>query len=149
MADVARLDHLAAGLLRFFDMDPRLALRLDPLGIGLAHGFQRTHPPFVTGTARLDALPYPGFFLRQFFIEQAVAPGFRLQPVFLFQQKFLIAVRPVGEAPAIQFQDAGRQPLQEGPVVGHKHDAARKSVNPVLQPLYGAEVQMVGGFVQK
>ena len=48
----------------------------DTCGSLLTHDLQRTYTAFIPAFTCLDALPYPDFFLGQFFVELRVAAIF-------------------------------------------------------------------------
>ena len=48
----------------------------------------------------------------------------------------------VGRA-AIELQDPGRDPIEQVPVVGYQHQTAAKRPQSVLEPVDGAQVEMV------
>ena len=60
-----------------------------------------------------------------------------------------VAHRPQARPAAVELQHAGRQRLQEPPVVGHEHDRRAEVADGALQPLDRAEVEVVGGLVQQ
>ena len=115
----------------------------------LAHGRQVAHPAFVTRAAGAYALAYPDFLLRQALVELR---GFG---VLNGQQGvFVLAVgRPVcGEAPqppAVQLDDAGGQAVEEDAVVGDEDERAGEAQQVGFEPLDGADVEMIGRFVQE
>ena len=50
---------------------------------------------------------------------------------------------------AVQLDDPGRHPVQEGSVMGDGHDTALEIDQQVFQPFDRVEVQVVGGLVQQ
>ena len=149
VGDVAELHHLAAGLSAVLHVDARVSLGLEPLGRLLAHGHERAHPAFVARAARLDAAPDPFLLLGQPLVEQGVVPGVFRQGLLLELEVVVVAAGPAREPGAIQLHDAGGQAPQEGAVVGDEQDAAGVIVDPVLEPLDRAQVEMVGGLVEE
>ncbi len=67
---------------------------------------------------------------------------------FLLDKRRVIA-RPGGQHSAIQFQQPGRQPLQQGAVVGDEQQAAPELQQLLFQPLDGFQIQMIRGFIQQ
>ena len=66
----------------------------------------------------------------------------------MHQEAGVVAL-PVDQVAAIQFEDAGGQGLEEGAVVGDEQHGARIAAQGVFQPGDGADVQVVGGFVEQ
>ena len=149
VGDVAQFHHLAAGLTAVLHVDARLARGLQALRRLLPHGNEGAHTALVAGAARLDALADPRFLLGQPLVEQGVAPGVLGQGLFLEGEVVVVAAGPAREAGTVQLHDAGGQPPQEGAVVGDEQDAARVVVDPILEPLDGAQVEVVGGLVEE
>ena len=94
-------------------------------------------------------MAYPRFLLRQAFVELCGLSLFDGQ-----QGVLVLAVgRPVGreapQPPAVQFDDAGSQSVEEDAVVGDEHERARKAQQVGFEPLDGADVEMVGRLVQE
>ena len=75
--------------------------------------------------------------------------GLDLQQRRLLLQKRGVIARPRGQRAAIQFQQAGRQPLQQGTVVSDEQQPAAKFQQLLLQPLDGFQIEMVGRLVQQ
>ena len=143
------LDHALAGGFCGLQLEARLALTLNSLGTFFTHGLERTHAPFVTGSARLDALTNPGFFLRQLLVEQRVGGGFGSQLLLLVLQKAAVVTLPVDQLAAIQLQNPGCQRLQERTVVGNKQHRTTKLQQHRLQPGNGMDIQVVGRLIQQ
>ena len=95
------------------------------------------------------ALANPGFLLRQAFVELRGL-------CFLDGQQGVLVLavgRPVGreapQAPAVQFDDAGSQTVEEDAVVGDENKGAGEAQQVGFEPLDGADVEMVGRLVQE
>ncbi|MNN11259.1 hypothetical protein D3C81_1242120 [compost metagenome] len=148
-ADLLGDDHLLAGLFRRVQLEARLALPLTALGTLEAHRLQRTHAAFVAGTAGLDALADPHFFLGQALVEQRVGRLFRRQLLLLVHQEAGVVAVPVDQVAAVQFEDARGQALQEGPVVGDEQHRTVEAEQRLFQPGDGADVEVVGRLVEQ
>ncbi len=148
-ADVLHHDHLLAGLVRAFQLEAGLALALAALGAFATHFLQCPNPPFVARAAGLDALADPHFFLGQALVEQCVGSFFGGQLLFLVHQETGVVAVPVDQVATIQLEDAGRQGLQEGAVVGNEQHRAVEAQQRFLEPGDGADVQVVGRFVEQ
>ena len=61
----------------------------------------------------------------------------------------MIAPRPAAQAPAVDFDDAGCEPLEKGAIVGNEQHAAGKGAYRVLEPIDGVEIEVIGGFVEE
>ena len=105
--------------------------------------------PSLRVRRRLDAAPDPFLLLGQPLVEQGVAPGVVRQGLLLELEVVVIVAGPAREPGAVQLHDAGGEPPQEGAVVGDEQDAARVVVDPVLEPLDRAQVEMVGRLVEQ
>src|SRR5690606_21120413 len=151
VVNVVQLDHLAAGLVGFLDVDARLLRPPETLALGGfgAQRLQRAHAALVAGAPRLYALANPGFLLVELFLEQVSLALLGLQGFFLAPQVILVIARPAREARAIELHDAGREPLQERAVVGDEQHAALERAHAVLQPADGREVEVIGRLVEQ
>ncbi len=109
---------------------------------------QTQHASLVAGTARLDALAYPHFFLRQHLVELGIHHRLVAQHAFLDRLIRGEISRETRQLAAIQFDDAGGDVVQKTPVVGDEQHAADKIVEQAFQPFDGGEVQMVGRLVE-
>ncbi len=78
VCDGASLDHFSARFFARSNLYLGLALLGEALGALVAHGLQSPYTAFVACAPSLDALPNPGFFLSQSFVEQGVASFFFL-----------------------------------------------------------------------
>ena len=100
------------------------AQRFTPcLAIG-AQGLQPFDTALAAGATCLHTFTNPDFFLGQQFVSLGVDHGFLLQLLFLLEQVLGKVSRVRLQLSAIQFYDACRNPVQKGPVVGNRHDAA-------------------------
>src|SRR5690606_22902833 len=147
--DVLRHHHLLAGLVRGLQLDIRLALTFAALGTLGAHRLERTHSAFVTGTAGLDALTNPHLLLGQALVEQRVGGLFGGQLLLLVHQEAGVIAVPVDQTATIQLEDACRQILQEGAVVGDEQHGAAEILESLFQPGDGTDIQVVGGLVEQ
>ena len=148
-ADVLQHHHLLARLVGSIELDIGLAGTLAALTALDAQGFQGTHAAFVTGATGLDALADPDFFLGQFLVEQRVGGFFGSQGGFLVHQKAGVVAVPVDQAATVQFEDARGQALQESTVVRDKQHGALEVLDGFFKPGNGADVQVVGRFVEQ
>ena len=112
-------DHFA-GSFRILEPKAHVARLFAPGPGRLPQLQQSAHSAFVSRPPGLDALPDPGFFLGQFFVEVSVLLFFGLGFGFLaFQIGGVIAC--VGDQPApVQLHDARGDPFQKRPIVGDK-----------------------------
>ena len=115
----------------------------------MSHRLEGSYTALVAGAARLDALADPGLFLRQLLIEAGVFQGLGVQQLRLAPQVVLIVSRPIREPPPIQFQDAGCQAAQKGPVMGHEQQGTRIAEEKLFHPVDGIYIQVVGGLIQQ
>src|SRR5262249_20726177 len=79
LADRFRLEHHAAGGLGLLDGQPHLTGLLAALRALLPHRHQRANAAFISGAARLDALPQPRFFFGELLVEALPLGGLRRQ----------------------------------------------------------------------
>ena len=113
------------------------------------HGQQRLHAAFVPGAACLDALAQPGLFLGQLLVELLLVGRFVGQRRVAAPQERRVVAGPRGQPPAIEFDDAGRQLLEEGAVVGDEEHGAGVVGQLRLEPRDGLDVEMVGRLVEQ
>src|SRR5690606_9653741 len=106
------------------DLHPDVAGKLPTLATLAAHRLQAAHTPFVAGAARLDALPDPGFLLRQQLVEARTFLRLRIQPLFAAALVIGPVARPARHLAAVDLDDAGGQRAQEATVVGDEHECA-------------------------
>ncbi|CAI8755951.1 putative 30S ribosomal protein S5 [Methylococcus capsulatus] len=143
------LEHQLTAALGLFQLEPGDTLPRAALCTLAAHPLQRPHPAFVAGPPRLDALADPCLLDRQLAVELGIALLFFLQRRRLLRQVVPVITGPGGQLAAVQIDDAGGHPLQEGAVMGDEHDGAGELEQLLLQPDDGFEVEMVGGLVQE
>ncbi len=148
-ADVLGNDNLFAGLFRGFHLESRLALHITALAALGTQRLEGTHPAFVAGAPRLDALTNPHFLLGELLVEQGVGGFLRGQLLFLVHQEAGVIAVPVDQVATVQLQNAGRQVLQEGAVVGDEQHGTVEAGQGFFQPGDGADVQVVRGFVEQ
>lgn len=118
------------------------------LAAQLAQAQKTAHPALVASAARLDAFADPGFFLGQLLIKinRLVLLGHQ-HALFAPGIGGVIAV-PVEQPPAVEFDDARAQFLQEGPVVGDKQQRAIPARQEIFQPADRVDIQVIGRLVQ-
>ncbi len=148
-ADVFQHHHLLTRLVGGIQLDIGLAGALTTLATLHTQGFEGAHAAFVTGAAGLDALADPDFFLGQALVEQRVGSFFSRQRRFLVHQEAGVVAVPVDQAAAIQFKDARGQVLQERTVVRDEQHGALEILEGFFKPGDGADVQVVGWFVEQ
>ena len=122
---------------------------LPALGAFGPHRHQRAHASFVARAPRLDALPQPGFLLRQAFVEFLLLHRLAGHPFLLLPQESRIVAGPRRQLAAIDFDDPGRETLEEGAIVCDEHDGALVIGEEALEPGDGVDVQMIGGLVEQ
>ena len=147
--DALGLDDHLAGTRTAPEGEVDLSRHLAALSPFLAHGHQAAHAALVAGAAGAHALANPDLLLRQAFVElRGLGPFDRQQGVLV-----LAVGRPVGreapQPPAVQFDDAGGQAVEEDAVVGNEDERAGKAQQVRFEPLDGTDVEMVGRFVQE
>ncbi len=123
----------------------------DPRAAGrtlFTQGHERTHTPFVTRPSGLDALAQPRFLLGQPLVELRILDGLGRQPLLLALEKRRVVSRPRGQPAAIEFDDAGRQPLQEHTVVRHEQHGAGIVREEGFEPRHHLDVEMIRRFVE-
>ena len=148
-AEIVGLDHDLAGGFCLLRGNFCAAAALTALRAFRTHFFERAHPALVARAACLDALPDPGFFLRQLLVEQRVVArlGFELGGTRL--EVFSIVPGPARQLAAIEIDDARCQPLQEAAVMGNEYQAAVEPEQQVFQPQDRVDIEMVGGLVEQ
>ena len=138
-ADVLGNDNLFAGLFRGFHLESRLALHITALAALGTQRLEGTHPAFVAGAPRLDALANPHFLLGELLVEQGVGGFLRGQLLFLVHQEAGVIAVPVDQVATVQLQNAGRRVLQEGAVVGDEQhgtvEAGQRFLQPAMAPM--------------
>ncbi len=142
-------DDLLAGLLCGFHLERGFALDIAPLAALGAQRLQCTHAAFIAGTPRLDALANPHFFLSQLLVEQRIGRFLSRQLLLLVHQEARVVAIPVDQVAAVQFEDTGRQVLQECPVVGDEQHGTVETGKRLFQPGNRADIQVVGGLVEQ
>ena len=149
LGDVFQLDHNLAAGIRTVELHAGLAFDIATRLELIAHGFECTHPALVAGTAGLDALAYPHFFLSHLLVEFHVGLGFSLQLLVTEHQKTPVIMLPDPQCAAIKFEDAIGNGLQEAAIMGDDHHGAAIVLQLFFQPLDGRDVEMVSGLVQQ
>ena len=77
----------------------------------------------------------PGkILLREFLVEQCCLRGLRIEGRQFLHDVVIVAAAPRAQLPAIELDNARRQPLKEGAIVGHEHDGSRVLGEKRLQP---------------
>ena len=148
-ADVACLEYLAAGCLGVGQLHACVANRVASLRALVAQCLELAHASLVAGSACLDTLADPDFFLRQLFVEGGMGQRFGMRTLLAAAQVIVVVARPVGQLPTIDLDDACCQFTQESTVMGDEHDAAGKTAQEFLQPADGFDVQMIGWLIQQ
>ena len=146
---VGKAGHQAAGLFRLGNLHVHVPYAGAPGRPFLPHLDKGANTALVPGTACLDSLTDPDFFFGQFLVKKGVG-------LFLFGQSLVPELHElvVGEIPAahaatVQVKNSGSHPPDKSPVVTHKKNGTVQAGDDSLQPLYGGNVQMAGGFVQQ
>ena len=147
VSDPGALDHLVA--------EARCVTRT--LQLGRSHGrhrgtlkqsFGRVDPGLGLARPRLRTAPEPGQ------LTPGQVPSGRLRcggVVLTFG--FRLEIRPVAAfvhvgPPAVELEHAGRDAVEQMAVVGHQDQAAPEGEQALLEPRHGAQIEMVGGFVE-
>ena len=148
MGDGASLYYFSARFFARSNLYLGLALLSQALTTLVAHGLQCPHTAFVARAPSLDALPNPGLFLSQSFVEQGVARFFFFKRLLFQLQIVCVVAGPTDDSAAINFHNTGRKFLQKRPIVSDKNNAAFVAANFVLEPLNGGDIQVVGRLIQ-
>src|SRR5690606_23388369 len=104
------------------------------LGALAAQCLEPPHAALVAGAPRLDALADPGLLLRQHLVELRVEHRLAGELVGLARLVLREAARVRPQAAAIELDDAGRDAIEEAPVVGDDHDRAAQAAQQLLEP---------------
>ena len=118
-------------------------------GAFTAQVLQAGDPALAARAARFYAFANPDFFLGQQFIGFSLNHGFLCQLLFFLNLVGRIVARVWAQFASVQFNDAGRNPVQKGAVMGDGNDAALEVNQQVFEPSDGIQVEVVGGFVQQ
>ena len=118
----------------------------------LVLGAQFTEPNDArlgAGAAGFHTLADPDFFLRQQLVGLGLNHRF-LRQLLVFLDHVGAEIARVGaQLPAVEFNDAGGDPVQEGTVVGDGDHTALEVDQQLFQPLDGVEVEVVGGLIEQ
>src|SRR3546814_7762531 len=113
-----QLGHQLAGALSFGDRQIHIALPLTPGYAFASQLFQAAYAPFITSAARLYTLTYPGFFLRQHFIELGVLLLLCFQPFGLALLPLSEVARKAEELAPVKFDNARCHHIQKAAIMG-------------------------------
>ena len=141
-------DDLAAGPAGV-NVQLDLALYIAALGMGRAHRLQPLDAGDAAGTAGLDALPDPDFFLRQDLVEAGVEQRLVLQLVNLGGGEGGEVAGIVAQRAAVEFDDAVGDVVEKGAVVGDQQQRALEILQQLFQPGDRIQIQVVGGLVEQ
>ena len=146
---VGELGHHLAALLALVHGELHVA---EPVATGRTlapQGLQSPHAAFVAGAAGFDTLAYPDLLLREHLVE--ARGGLLLGLEFLGLAPLIVAEAPwvAAEAAAIELDDAGRDMVQEHPVMGDHDHGAAKVADQALEPQDAVDVQVIGRLVQQ
>lgn len=148
-ARVFGFDDKLAGTFRLLRQHGRHA-HLGDAGPALgAHGLQRPDAPHVAGAARLDALTYPRFFLRQLLIEGRGLLFLGVKALFTALKELIEGAGVAVKMRPIHFHDARGQTPDKGAVVADEDEGLDPPDEEIFQPCDGLYVQMVGGLVKE
>ena len=134
LVDGNQLGHDFAGAIAGRHVELDLPLLVAPYRARHAQGFETPDPAFVTGTTCLDTLADPDLFLRQELVEFCV---FHFLDFELFGLAHLIRAEVTGkrqQLAAVEFDDAGRDIVQETTIVGDEQYAALVVAQQAFQP---------------
>ena len=146
---VLHLGHQLSRLFRLLHVERGRAHSFPAGGALLAHLHELAHAPHVAGAPRLDALAYPHFLLREFLVERGVLHVFRVQTLLAALKVRIEAAVVAVDLGSVELRHARGKPPYEGAVVADEHQRARLPGQILFQPADGADVQMVGGLVEK
>ena len=108
----------------------------------LAQLLECSDTAFVTGAARLDALPDPAFLLSQCFVKFGVSACFAGQQCGFASLVGSKVAGKAGQPTTVQFDDAGGDAVQEVAIMADCEDRAAKAQQEVFQPFDGGKIQM-------
>ena len=100
--------------------------------------------PTLARAACLDTLPHPDLFLRQQLVGPGAGQRFRGQLLDLACLVGGEVARIAAQHAAVELDDARRDGVEKGAVVGDDDDAAAKALEQLFEPGDGVEVEMVG-----
>ena len=109
---------------------------------------ETAHAPFVARSAGLDPFSDPGLLLLPELLEAAPRGVLRRELLVL---ALLIGREVAGvgaQYAAVQFDDAGRDPIEEGAIVGDD-DGSRHLEQQLLQSFDGFDIEMIGGLIEQ
>ncbi len=147
-ADVFQFRNQLAAAGAAVDLQAHVAKPLAAFGALGTQALETAYPPFIAGTPGLDALTNPNLLLGPELVEFACRHRFRGQ---LLGLACLVGgeIPRVGAQPAaIELDDAGRKPVQEGAVVGD-HDRGRYPAEQILEQRDAGDIEVVGGLVEQ
>src|SRR6184192_648784 len=113
-----------------------------------SQSLETAHASFVARSAGLDAFADPGLLLLPELVETA--------PRGVFRREFLVLALLIGrevagvgaQYAAVQFDDAGGDPIEEGAIVGDER-GRRHLKQQLLQSFDGFDIEMIGGLIEQ
>ena len=148
MATPLGLEHQPSRHVGLLDLQAHRGHLLAARRAFVAHRHERAHAAFVPRPAGLDALPQPDLLDGQTLVELLLLHGLVGEPLLFPAQKRLVVAGPRRELPAIDLDDARREPLEERAIVRDEHDGARVLGQERLEPRDGVDVEVVGRLVE-
>ena len=148
-ADLVELGHQFATRRAFVDFELDLAHDLFAR-LSLSSQLFKPHNATLTAcSASFHPFAHPNLFGRQEFVGLGLDHRF-LRHLGLFEDQILGKVTGVGEqSTAVEFDDASRDPIEKGAVMGDADHAAFEGDQKIFKPNNAVDVQVVGGLVQE
>src|SRR5690554_3321250 len=124
MANVLKFSDDLARLFCHFHGEVCRALTLPTIATLLAHLFQRSNSPLITGSARLDTLANPLLLFRETLVEQRIRPLFGGQQSFAVHEKTAVVSIPRYELASIKLNNFVRNLTEKCAVMGNQQQGA-------------------------
>ena len=131
------------------ELQAHLADDVAARGALLAQRHQAVDAADAAGAARLHALADPDLLLRQQLVEARIGQRLVLELARLGRLVGAEAAGVAAQLAAVQFEDAGRDRVEEGAVVRDQDDRAGEARQQVLQPDDRLQVEVVGRLVEQ
>src|SRR5258708_30914631 len=109
---------------------------------------ETAHASFVAGPAGLDALADPGLLLLPELLETAPRGVLHRELLVLAQLIGREAAGVGAQYAAIQFDDAGGGPIEEGAIVRDDNGSGHLEQQ-LLQSFDGFDIEMIGGLIEQ
>ena len=152
LAHLCELRHdlaLVAVLRTGGDIHPHAAQRFTTRFAVLTHVFKARDATLCTRAARFHASANPHFFLSQQLVGLGIHHGF-LSELIILLRHIRGEVAGVGAQQAtVELDDAGRNAIQEGTIVGNGDETALEINQQIFQPCNGVQIQVIGRLIEQ